>query len=439
MKQLGDGMKIQMVAIAVILVLFLLSSGCTTEENGSNQDQTNDDTNGGTADQNGEEPDQCGNEIGNGYEIVRGPLEPDRPADRDSVFGSLAVDPLDSNIVYVGTERNGIFRSVDGGDTWEWLRKGIKHTEFGYPEIYYTSISPDGSSDAVFVATTNGPGPLTGQYAAGAGIYKLLNDSDTWVSSNCGLTHAGLHTVVFDLNNPDVLVAALSSEEPTASQLSGMSFPGGIFKTSDGGENWYEASTPSGSDKNDFKQIYSRGTSSTTFFTYGTNFEDPSLNLGFLKSTDGGDIWTTFGPFGANNRIYKFDVSTDGMVFYAHEYSDETKWMHKSVDGGETWTTQSGPFFGIVKVSPGDSNLVLFFGFNPPSYQSYKIYKSTDGLENYSGVLEVEKTVEDIEFALSNPNVVYAACEGFDIYKSTDAGSTWTKLINLRSEIINVE
>jgi hypothetical protein len=427
--------------ITVVLVAVLLLSGCTTDQNDSNQDQTNDneETNGEITDQNETEPEDCGNEIGNGLEIVRGPLEPDRPADRDSVFGSLAVDPLDSNIVYVGTERNGIFRSIDGGDTWEWLRRGIRHTDFGYPEIYYTSISPNGSNDAVFVATTNGPGPLTGQYAAGAGIYKLLDGGDTWAPSNCGLTHAGLHTVVFDLNNPDVLVAALSSEEPTASQLSGMSFPGGIFKTSDRGNNWYETNTPSGSNKNDFSQIYARGSSSTTFFTYGKNFEDPSLNLGFLKSTDGGDTWTKFGPFGANDRIYKFDVSTDGMVFYAYEYSDETKWMHKSVDGGETWTTQSGPFFGIVKVSPGDSNLLLFFGSNPTDYQSYKIYKSTDELESYSGVLEVEKTVEDIKFALSNPNVVYAACEGFDIYKSTDAGSTWTKLINLRSEIINVE
>ncbi len=280
---------------------------------------------------------------------------------------------------------------------------------------------------------------MTGQYAAGAGIYKHLNGDDTWIPSNCGLTHAGLHTVVFDINNSDVLVAALSSEKPTASQLSGMSFPGGIFKTTDRGNNWYEALTPTGSDKNDFSQIYSRGSSSTIFYTYGKNFDNPSLNLGFLKSTDGGDIWTKFGPFGANNQIYKFDISKDGMVFYAYEYSDETKWMHKSVDSGETWTTKSGPFFGVVKVSPSDSNLVLFFGFNPQSYQSYKIYKSTDGLKSYSGVLEIEKTVEDIEFSLSDPNIVYAACEGFDIFKSEDAGSTWTKLINLRSEIINVE
>jgi len=425
--------------ILLILLAFSVITGCTTEE-GSDKDKTNnnEETNGGTTDQNDTESDPCGNEIGNGLKIVRGPLEPDRPADRDSVFYSLAVDPLNQDIVFVGTERNGIFRSVDGGVNWEWLRRGIKHTEFGYPEIYYISISPLGSKIAVFAATTNGPGPLIGQYAAGAGVYKLLNNINTWVSSNCGLAHAGLHTVVFDNNNPNVLLAALSAEQPSASQLQGLVFPGGIYKSSDLGKNWYKTNTPARNDDNEFHLIYSRGSSSTTFFTYGYNFAEPSLNLGFLKSIDSGENWTTFGPFGSNNQIYSFDVSSDGMVFYAYEYSDQIKWMHKSLDGGETWTTQSGPFFGVAKVSPIDSNLVLFFGSNPPNYQSYKIYKSDDGLVSYSGVLTLQNVVLDIEFAPSNPKIVYAACEGYDIYKSNDAGSTWTKLINLRSEIINV-
>ncbi len=424
----------------MILLLFLIAifliTGCTTEQESSNQDKK---TNGSTTDQNEKESDPCGNGIGNGLEIVRGPLEPDRPSDRDSVFYSLAVDPLNQDIIFVGTERNGIFRSIDGGATWEWLRKGIKHTEFGYPEIYFISISPLGSNIAVFAATTNGPGPLTGQYAAGAGIYKLIHNGSTWVSSNCGLSHAGLHTVVFDNYNPNILLAALSSEQPSQSQLQGLFFPGGIFKSSDLGENWYETNTPVGNDDNEFHQIYSRGLSSTTFFTYGYNFADPSLNLGFLKSTDGGENWTSFSPFGKNNQIYSFDVSSDAMVFYVYEYSDHTKWMHKSIDGGENWTTQSGPFFGVVKVSPEDSNLVLFFGSNLPNYQSYKIYKSNDGLKSYSGVLDLQMVVLDIEFAPSNPEIVYAACEGYDIYKSTDSGDTWNKLINLRSEIINID
>jgi len=78
------------------MMSLLLISGCTSDQDEAGN---NIDTNDGTTDQNDTEPEDCGNEVGNGLEIVRGPLEPDRPADRDSDFRSLAVDPLDSNIV----------------------------------------------------------------------------------------------------------------------------------------------------------------------------------------------------------------------------------------------------------------------------------------------------------------------------------------------------
>ena len=81
----------------------------------------------------------CGNDIGNGNELIQGP---DGPAneDFDQVFRSLAVDPTDENIVFVGTERNGIFKSVDGGATWQWLRCGIRHMIGGYPEVWDIAI-----------------------------------------------------------------------------------------------------------------------------------------------------------------------------------------------------------------------------------------------------------------------------------------------------------
>jgi hypothetical protein len=98
----------------------------------------------------GQDDDPCGNGIGNGYEIISGPSGPTE-VDRDEVFNSLEVDPLDPDIVIVGTERNGMFRSIDGGATWQWVRRGLKHTEHGYPEFYDMLISPAGSDVAVFM------------------------------------------------------------------------------------------------------------------------------------------------------------------------------------------------------------------------------------------------------------------------------------------------
>jgi photosystem II stability/assembly factor-like uncharacterized protein len=161
--------------------------------------------------------------------------------------------------------------------------------------------------------------------------------------------------------------------------------------------------------------------------------------LGFLKSTDGGDSWTAFGPFNADNEIFYFDVSTDGRVFYAHEYTDAVKKIHKSLDASKNWTAFPGPFFGVVKVSPEDSNLVLFSCTDQSENWATKLCRSTDGLENYSFVISTENVVNDIQFAPSDPDIVYVACEGYDIYKSTDAGSTFELMVNLRSDYINVE
>ncbi len=381
-------------------------------------------------------PEPCGNEIGNGYDIIVRPLET-TSYDVDHVFRSLAVDPLDHNIVIIGTERNGAFRSTDGGLTWEWLRRGLKHNLSGYPEFYDIAVSPEGSSRAVYAATTNGPSPLSGRYASGAGIYKLSEGGDTWVSTNCGLPHAGLISVTVSPDNPDMLLAGLSAEEPTMTQLSGMVFPGGIYKSDDGGLNWYETKVPAGVEKNAFRQIYARGETDITYYTCGYNFAYPEYNMGLIESTDGGETWEKFGPFGTHNRVYFFDVSQDGSVFYVYEYTDEMKKIHKSVDGGETWKEFTGPFMGILKTSPADSSLVLFDSIDFSDNSMPKLGMSSDGMESYSFVLDTGQPVNDIEFAPSNPDVVYIATTGYDIYKSTDAGKSWTFLINLRKDIIN--
>ena len=82
-------------------------------------------------------------------------------------------------------------------------------------------------------------------------------------------------------------------------------------------------------------------------------------------------------------------------------------------------------------MSPADQNLVLF-------EQNGMLYRSTDGLANYVQVLNSTERINDIEFAPSDPTVVYAAAEGYDVFRSTDSGATFTLLVNLRSDgVIN--
>ena len=134
--------------------------------------------------------DVCGNAVGNGNEIVSGPSEPGAN-DRDSVFRSLTVHPTNPDIVLMGTERNGFVKSTDGGATWTRYRQGLRWLPgIGYPEIYDIAISPN-DPNIVLAATVDSPGPVTGNFPSSvAGIYKSIDGGETWVRRNCGLTNS---------------------------------------------------------------------------------------------------------------------------------------------------------------------------------------------------------------------------------------------------------
>ena len=95
-------------------------------------------------------------------------------------------------------------------------------------------------------------------------------------------------------------------------------------------------------------------------------------------------------------------------------------------------------------MSPADPNIVIFRDSAQTS-----LYRSTDGLLTYSKVVtseglsndpEVRFAFEDIVFAPSDPNIVYAATTGLLVYRSVDAGVsfTFTLMKNIRSEVLRV-
>jgi len=113
----------------------------------------------------------CGNESGNGNDIIQGPDGPEG-ADSDQAFRSLTVHPSDPDTILMGTERNGFVLSTDGGSIWKRLRKGLRHTDTLYPEIWDVAFDPTDPA-VIFAATLNSPGPVTGDYPSFiAGVYK---------------------------------------------------------------------------------------------------------------------------------------------------------------------------------------------------------------------------------------------------------------------------
>ena len=377
----------------------------------------------------------CGNEAGNGDEIVDGPPGPDYGAeDYDQIFRSLSVHPLNPDIVIVGTERNGFVKSTDGGITWTRYRAGLRHTDIGYTEVYDIAIDPNNPS-VIYAATVDSPGPVVGNYPSSiGGLYKSADGGETWFRYNCGLDNSRVTSVRVDPGNSDNIIIGLEGGEPSFTGLEGVYFGGGIYRSTNGGMRWLKVDVLNNDDTlNGFWQISTFG-SGSNFITFGVcSFQNSgsglSSNVGFLKTTDAGKTWTPFGEQLREKIITHFGLSQDGQIIYASER--DKYFLYKSIDGGDTWSetgiVQAG---GPVAVSPANKDLVVYAGFN-------RLYRTDNGFQTYELVLENDSRIDDIVFSESDPEIVYVGTTGYNIYKSSDSGKTFSLLVNLRQDVLN--
>lgn len=360
--------------------------------------------------------------------IVSGPSEPAKPQNRDSVFRSLTVDPTDPDVVILGTERNGLVKSIDGGLTWTRLRAGLRSGGQGYSEVWDIDISTS-NPNVIMAAILDSPGPPSGPRVA-AGLYRSEDGGESWVQLNCGFTTSRVVSVRMDPSNPDVAVAGLEGGFPSYTGDSKY-YPGGIFRTEDAGQNWNRVELGPNDHRNGFPVMQVIPTSPPQIITFGLGIQDPVENLGFIRTFDMGRTWEQFALELKNRRIHNFTVSHDGRVIYADE--SDTYFGHISRDGGETWTRSAiVQVNGPIAVSPADDDLVIFSSF-------YDVRRSTNALSTVGTVMEPPLPVREIVFAPSDPNVVYAETNGYALYRSDDAGLTWRQLVDVRNEVLNVQ
>ena len=125
--------------------------------------------------------------------------------------------------------------------------------------------------------------------------------------------------------------------------------------------------------------------------------------------------------------------------------------VYKSLDAGKTWTNmglKKSEHIGKILVDPRNSQNIFVAAEGPlwSAGGDRGLYKSTDGGATWKHILEIDENtgVTDIEFHPDNPDVIYAAAyerrrhvwglmaggPNGGIYKSSDAGATWKKLVN---------
>ena len=152
-------------------------------------------------------------------------------------IGCIALDPNDADTVWVGTGENvsgrhvgygdGVYRSRDGGTSWQ--RMGLEKSE----HIGMIRIDPR-DSKVVYVAAQ---GPLWSP-GGDRGLFKSIDGGQTWAKVLGGGNYTGVNEVHLDPRNPDVLYASTWQHLRNVSALMDGGPESAIHKSTDAGATW---------------------------------------------------------------------------------------------------------------------------------------------------------------------------------------------------------
>ena len=155
-------------------------------------------------------------------------------------IGDIEVD-WEKDIIYVGTGEknssrssysgNGIYKSSNGGKNWEYLGLDDSH------HIGRIVLHPD-NSDIIWVASL---GHLYSENSD-RGIYKSIDGGKTWNKTLFVNNRTGAIDIVIDPSNPDILYSAMWEKDRKAWDFDGSGIGSGIYKSVDGGSSWLEVS-----------------------------------------------------------------------------------------------------------------------------------------------------------------------------------------------------
>lgn len=419
-------------------------------------------------------------------------FEPARKGKEWRNYFSLAIDPHNSKIVYVGcsgysgSDRGGcLLKTEDAGRTWRQLDIKADHIPWAI------ALNPQSSKEVWFVTDT-----FSGEDGS---IYQSKDGGLSWMKVETHLNPGWFEEIVINPLNPKTIYVGGEN---------------GVYRTKDGGKTWkqlqpdtwcealilapdnseiiyaaWNLNLSKSSDGGDTWITYdlSSGLFPLEFLTLAINPQNHEIiyggdsNLGVFKSVDGGATWTPVNQGIRANAVFCSEIQVEGMVYTGtiaglYRRDKEDKWiclnsrntfafksdpsdpeilyagfnwdLEKSLDGGVHWEKILSPSrfdpnrIETIAVHPVDTR-IIYAGVFFYSAKKGEIYRSEDSGKTWVKIFRTYRPVNVIVIDPLNPLVIYAGTGYRDnpsltgnLYRSDDGGNTW-QLTSLREKVVN--
>jgi len=323
---------------------------------------------------------------------------------------------------YQGTTGGGVWRTTDDGQTWENISDGYFGGSIG-------AVAVAGSDrNVIYVGT--GSACIRGNTSTGHGVYKSTDGGRTWVF--IGLPDAGLiGEIVVHPTNPDlVYVAALGHPFGKNSER-------GVYRSKDGGSTWeliLFVSDSTGAvalsmNPQNPREIYAgmwRAERKPWTIISG------STDGGVFKTTDGGDNWEKLHgglPTGMAGRVgVTVSPANPDRVWVLIEAEPEGG-VYRSDDAGGTWQRlnsenklrQRAWYYTHIIADPQDDNTVYALNTS--------FYRSVDGGKTFESFSVPHGDVHDLWINPNDPNLMVVADDG-GAQVSVNGADSWSSMYN---------
>jgi photosystem II stability/assembly factor-like uncharacterized protein len=304
----------------------------------------------------------------------------------------------------LGPDGSRIFTTIDGGTTWTELANDVANV--GYDE-WCSVIAVDSTNENVL-------------YAGAAGALKRTTTGGataaSWTSINTGI-HADQQDIVFDPNSARRIFLAND---------------GGVYRSNNQGTSWTMASGSLA-----ITQFYDIDISEKDRDIAGGGAQDNGV---YYRNAAG--VWTHI-PWGDGTQL-AIDP-TDPQIFYFSSQNGLPENLRRSVNGGashqqvgQTGLSGGSPWVTIIKLEPRDpianpaANRVLFVCGHSQLFRSTNGGQTWQRVEDGSGnPFQSAGEISALEFAISNPSILYLATTSGAVYRAINGGATagdWTRI-----------